>query len=101
MEYEVPPALDAAISIFMHTIRFKKYLFSNNPLTYTLCQEKSNAYPSLGRFDRRVAIGLWGVVGCYFYAGLAVEVSCLLFSSRNERHGGAMEVLLSYCNLKT
>ncbi|MBS4170830.1 hypothetical protein NEOC95_001566 [Neochlamydia sp. AcF95] len=54
-----------------------------------------------GRFGRRVAIGLWGVVGCYFYAGLAVEVSCLLFSSRNEKHDGAKEVLLSYCNLKT
>ncbi|BBI16725.1 hypothetical protein NCS13_1_0530 [Neochlamydia sp. S13] len=100
MEYEVPPALDAAISIFMHSIRFKKHLFSNNPFTYTLCQEKFNVYPSPGRFDRRVVSGLLVVVGCYFYAGLAVKVGCLFFSPRSERHGGAMEVLLSYWNLK-
>jgi hypothetical protein len=101
MEYEVPHALEAAISIFMHSIRFKKHLFSNNSLSYTLYQEKSNGYPRPGHFDRRVVIGLSRVVGCYFYAGLAVEVGCLFFSSRNERHGGAMEVLLGYGNMKT
>ncbi|KIC75469.1 hypothetical protein DB41_HL00020 [Neochlamydia sp. TUME1] len=95
MEYEVPHALEAAISIFIHPIRFKKHLLSNNPLTYTLCQEKSNAYPSPGRFDRRVVSGLLVGVGCYFYAGLAVEAGCLFFSPRSERHGGAMEILLS------
>jgi hypothetical protein len=41
---EPPHLLDAAVGILMHHARSGERLFSDNPLTYTRCQEKVRNY---------------------------------------------------------
>jgi hypothetical protein len=41
--YEVPTVLDATVCNFMEYVRFGTWLYGDNPLTYTWCQEKYNA----------------------------------------------------------
>ena len=41
--YEAPTVLDAAVCNFMEYVRFGTWLYGDNPLTYTWCQEKYNA----------------------------------------------------------
>jgi serine/threonine protein kinase len=43
LPYQVPTILDAAVSIFMEHVQSGVFLYSNNPWTYTRCQEKANA----------------------------------------------------------
>ncbi len=40
--YEVPPILEATTCIFMEFLRSGKYLYGQDPWTYTRCQEKYN-----------------------------------------------------------
>jgi tetratricopeptide (TPR) repeat protein len=41
--YEAPTILDATVCNFMEYVRFGTWLYGDNPLTYTWCQEKYNA----------------------------------------------------------
>ena len=41
--HEAPHLIDAVVSIFMHYVHTKERLFSDNPLTYTRCQEKNSS----------------------------------------------------------
>ena len=50
--YEAPLLLDATVSILMEHVRSGTRLFSNNPWTYTRCQEK---------WDKGLSDGCWGL----------------------------------------
>ncbi len=41
--YEVPRILDATVCLFMEYVRSGAWLYSDNPWTYTRCQEKYNS----------------------------------------------------------
>ena len=41
--YEIPTVLDASTCLFMEYVRSGTWLYGDNPMTYTLCQEKYNA----------------------------------------------------------
>ena len=59
--YELPMALDAAVCILMEHVQTGTRLYSDNPLTFTRCQEKAN-------------LNLWPVViGGFATGGLRVE----------------------------
>jgi hypothetical protein len=44
INYEVPQVLDAAVCIFMQYVNSAERLYSDDPLTYTACQEEVNGY---------------------------------------------------------
>ena len=44
LPYEVPKALEAAVVVLLHHVRSGERLYSDNPLTYTRCQEKVQKY---------------------------------------------------------
>jgi hypothetical protein len=41
--YEIPTVLDATVCNFMEYVRTGTWLYGENPVTYTWCQEKSDA----------------------------------------------------------
>jgi hypothetical protein len=56
LPYELPKALEAATAILTHHVRNGERLYSNNPWTYTRCQDLilygSDEYPAVvGGFD--------------------------------------------------
>jgi len=57
--YEVPLALDSAVSILMHHVSTGKYLFGQDPLTHTRCQEVVGKY--------HVAVGGFAAAGLYIF----------------------------------
>jgi hypothetical protein len=54
--YEIPTVLDAIVCNFMQYVRFGTWLYSQNPWTFTFCQEKYNASYNL-------VVGGGGAVG--------------------------------------
>jgi hypothetical protein len=44
--YEVPHLLEAAVSISMEYLKTGQRLYSNDPLTYTRCQERVSSHPT-------------------------------------------------------
>ena len=67
--YELPKALDAAVSILMHHIKRGERLYTDSPWTYTRCQERVN--------EQRwpVAIGGFAAGGLYVYGHDLDDVS--------------------------
>ena len=61
LPYEIPKALDAAVSILMHHVKSGERLYTDSPWTYTRCQESVNK----GRWP--VAIGGFAAGGLYVY----------------------------------
>jgi hypothetical protein len=55
--YEVPHILDAAVSIFMEYLKTGQKLYSDNPRTYTYCQERISSYPTRPLFVGGFAAG--------------------------------------------
>jgi U-box domain-containing protein len=53
LPYEIPTVLDAAVCIFMEYVRTGTRLYSDNPYTFTWCQEKydANWYLVVGGFS--------------------------------------------------
>ncbi len=43
IDYEIPTVLDATVCNFMEYVRTGTWLYGDNPVTYTWCQEKYNA----------------------------------------------------------
>jgi hypothetical protein len=69
LPYELPQALEAVTAILAHYVRNGERLYSDNPWTYTRCQERilhqSNEYPVVvGGF---LSSGLFVIDGDYFY----------------------------------
>ena len=72
--YELPSAIEAAASILMHYFKTDEYLYGQDPLIYTRCQETvtEHQWPvAIGGFSR----GGLGVIYCspfvYYYFGAA------------------------------
>ena len=61
ISYEVPRALEASVVMLLHHVRSGERLYSDNPLTYTYCQEEIEGYPL--------------IVGEFFSGGLFVSPS--------------------------
>ena len=76
--YEIPTVLDAVVCNFMEYVRSGTWLYGDNPLTYTWCQEKYNASYYL-------------VVGGGSGSGLRVSIS--YGACRILRRWGCQEVL--------
>ncbi len=61
--YQVPKIIEAAVCIFMEHARTGAQLYSDNPLTYTRCQEKYDK-------DWQLVVGGFGAAGldvCYYF----------------------------------
>jgi hypothetical protein len=56
--YEVPKVLDTTVCILMEHVRSGTWLYSQNPWTFTRCQEKGDA-------DRQLGVGGFGSSGLY------------------------------------
>jgi NLR family CARD domain-containing protein 3 len=77
LPYEMPDALSAATAILLHHARTGERLYTDDPWTYTRCQEK------VGKNDYPVVVGGFSSGGLDFfylvnyYARSSIGVSCL------------------------
>ncbi|MGA8164765.1 MAG: hypothetical protein WB791_07055 [Waddliaceae bacterium] len=65
LPYEMPHALEAAVSILMHHAKTEERLYTNEPWTYTRCQEKyCSKWPLVvgGFFAMGVGVGYYGAI---------------------------------------
>ena len=58
INYSIPKAIEVAVTILLHQAKTGESLYSDNPLTYTLCEEKVGAYQicvgSMGKAGLRI-----------------------------------------------
>jgi hypothetical protein len=70
--YEVPHLLEVAVSIFMEYLKTGRMLYSDNPETYTWCQERVSIYPTYA-----LVVGGFAAGGLYVNSNIAHEDSGL------------------------